>query len=171
MGEGPLVAIIRGLKVHIQVLDRFLYNNGCHNTKGYPPFYKEDLDEFSTLIRSRLSGNSTRTRLFVPARTGHNQSKFGYIAWAYEMAYAQKEVRVKEDLPADPPEGWDALKNEILSFSTSEDVISEKPGHGKTGVFVIICEERSYTPPSIDERVCVFLILRSPFELSYQISH
>lgn len=87
------------------------------------------------------------------------------------MAYAQKEVRVEEDLPADPPEGWDALKNEILSFSTSEDAISEKSGHGKTGVFVIICEERSYTPSSIDERVCVFLILRSPFELSYQISH
>lgn len=165
MGEGPVVAIIRGLKVHIRVLDIFLYNNGCHNTKGYPPFYEEDPDEFSTLLRTRLRGNNARTRLFIPARTDHNQSKFGYIAWAYEMIYAQKEVCFEEDLPADPPEGWGALKNEILSFSTSEDAILEASGHGKTGVFVIVCEERSYTPPSIDQRVHAFLILHSLFNL------
>lgn len=158
MGEGPVVSIVRGLKIHIRVLDRFLYNNGCHTTKGYPPFYKEDPDEFSTLLRSRFSGDCMRTRLFIPARTGHNKSKFGYIAWAYEMVYAQKEVRPEEDLPVDPPEGFDALKNEILSFSTSEDAIFDKSGHGKTGVLVIVCEERSYTPRSIEERVGIFLI-------------
>ncbi|KAG8165847.1 hypothetical protein KVR01_004399 [Diaporthe batatas] len=152
MGEGPVVAIIRGLKVHIRVLDRFLYNNGCHDTKGYPPFYEEDPDEFSTLLRSRLSGNNSRTRLFIPARTDNDQSKFGYVAWAYNMVYAQKEVRLEEDLPMDPPEGWDALKDEILSFSTSEDTTLEAFGHGKTGIFVIVCEERSYTPLSIHQR-------------------
>lgn len=167
MGEGPVVAIIRGLKVDIRVLDRFLYHNGCHLTHGYPPFYDKDPDEFSMLLRSRLSGSNTRTILFIPARKDHNESNFGYIAWAYEMVYAQREVRPEEDLPADPPEGWDALKNEILSFTASKDAISEASGHGNTGVFVIVCETRSYIPPSIRQRVGTFLILRSLFQVSY----
>lgn len=160
MGEGPFVAIIRGLKVHIRVLDEFLHNHGCHSTQGYPPFfeYKEDPDEFSTLLRSMLKGNHTKTRLFIPARSDHNHSNFGYIAWAYKIVYAQKEVCLEQDLPADPPEGWDALKNEILSFSFSQDAISDTTGHGKTGVFVIVCEDSSYFPPSIDQRVRAFPI-------------
>jgi hypothetical protein len=73
MGEGPVVAIIRSLKVHIRVLDRFLYSNGCHDTKAYPPFYKEKTDEFSALLRSRLGGNNdTNTRLFILARRDHD---------------------------------------------------------------------------------------------------
>lgn len=166
MDEGPVVVIIRGLKVKIRVLDEFFYDNGCHTTSGYPPFYEEDPDEWSTLLRSRLGGNSKSTRLFIPARKDHDQSKFGYIAWTYEMVYAQKEVCLPEDLPIDPPEGWDSLKNEILSFGTSKDNrISEESGHGKTGVFIVVCEERSYTPPSIAQRVGEYIKLRYYFEL------
>lgn len=164
MGEGPVVAIVRGLKVHIRVLDEFLDNNGCNTTHGFPPFYENDPDEFTTLLRSRLGGNGLRTRLFIPKREDHNNSKFGYIAWAYEMVYAQKEVCLDEDLPPNPPEGWESLKTDILSFSTSQDAKLEASGHGKTGVFIIVCEERSYYPPSMDENVCEFLVhFSSPF--------
>ncbi|KAH8783211.1 hypothetical protein F5883DRAFT_404722 [Diaporthe sp. PMI_573] len=152
MGEGPVVAIIRGLKVRIRVLDRFLYSNGCHDTEGIPPFYEENPDEFSTLLRSKLSRNNTSTRLFVPTRMSHNRSNFGYIAWAYEMVYAQREVLLEESLPLQPPEGWESLKNETISFSASEDEIWEASGHGKTGVFVVVCDDKGYIPPSIDQR-------------------
>lgn len=167
MCEGPVVVIIRGLKVDIRVLDRFLYNNGCHRTHSCPPFYDKDPDEFSPLLRSRLGGNNARTRLFIAARTDHNRSSFVYITWAYEMVYAQKEVRPQEDLPADPPEKWDALKNENISFTGSKDAISEGSGHGKTGIFVIVCETRSYIPLSIRQRVRTILILPSLFEVSH----
>lgn len=158
MGEGPVVAVVRGLKVHIRVLDEFLHNNGCNATHGYPPFYEKDPDEFTALLRSRLGEDGSRTRLFIPKRADHDNSKFGYIAWAYEMVYAQKELSLERDLPADPPEGWDSLKNDILSFSNSQDAVLEPSGHGKTGVFIIVCEERSYYPPSMDETVRAFLV-------------
>lgn len=155
MGEGPLVAIIRGLKVHVRVLDKFLDSNGCHKTFGCAPFYNEDPDEFSILLRSKLSDHNTSTRLFIPWRTTHDRSKFGYIAWAYEMVYAQREVLLEENFPAEPPAGWDTLRDEILSFSTSEDAIWKASGHGKTGLFVVVCDERSYYPPSTEQSIPV----------------
>lgn len=151
MGEGHTVVIIRGLKVHIRVLDKFFRSNDCHTTQGYPPFYKEDPDEFSTLLRSKLSGNNTSTRLFIPTRDNHNLSNFGYIAWAYEMVYAQREILLGQSLPVEPPEGWNCLANEILSFGTSEDAW-DASGHGRTGVFIIVCDSRRYDPPSIEQR-------------------
>jgi hypothetical protein len=65
----------------------------------------------------------------------------------------------------DLPEVWDALKDEILSFgTTSKDTIPEaSAGRGKTDIFVIVCEERSYTPPSMSRRLRAFLKLRSTF--------
>lgn len=155
MGEGPLVAIIRGLKVHVRVLDKFLDSNGCHKTFGCPPFYNEEPDEFSILLRSKFSGNNMSTCLFIPAKMTHDRSKFGYIAWAYEMVYAQREVLPEENLPAEPPGGWDGLRNGILSFSTSEDAIWEASVHGKTGLFIVVCDEGNYTPTSIEQRIPV----------------
>lgn len=154
-GDGPLVAIIRGFKVYVRVLDKFFDSNGCHKTFGCPLFYEQDSDEFSALLRSKLSGQNTRTRFFIPWRTTHGRSNFGYIAWAYEMVYAQREVLLEENLPAEPPAGCDTLRDEILSFSTSEDEIWEASGHGKTGLFAVFCDERSYYPPSIEQRIPV----------------
>lgn len=162
MGEGPLVAIIRGLKVHVRVLDKFFDSNGCHKTFGCPPLYNKDPDEFSTLLRSKLNGQNTIMRLFIPWRTAHGRSNFGYIAWAYEMVYMQKEVLLDKTLPVDPPEGWDTLRNKILSFGTSEDVILKASGHGKKGLFVVICNDRSYYPPSIEQRESRYIPYR-PF--------
>lgn len=154
MGEGPTVAIIRAHKVHIRVLDKFFRRNGCHTTQGIPPFYDEDPDEFSTLLRSKLSGNNISTRSFIPAKDTHSRSNFGYIAWGYEMVYAQREVLLEESLPVEHPEAWKTLANEILSFCTSEDAW-EASGHGKTGAFIIVCDPRRYEPPSIKQRFSV----------------
>lgn len=65
MGEGPTVAIVRGLKVHIRVLDNFFRSNGCHTTQGIPPFYNKDPVEFSTLLRSTPTVDNNGTRLFI----------------------------------------------------------------------------------------------------------
>lgn len=111
MPEDPSIAIIRGLKVHIQVLDRFFHDNGCHGTYGNPPFYDKDPDGFSTLLRSKLTSNNTKTRLFVPSKMNHNQTNFGYVAWAYERVYSQREILLEEHLPAEPPEGWGSLRD------------------------------------------------------------
>jgi hypothetical protein len=156
-GEGPTIAIIRGLKVRVPVLDSFLRANKVDETYGMAPFYHVDPDEQSQFLRSKVGGGDTRTRIFVPSKQGHNESNFAYVAYAWEMVYAQKEISLDQQLPAEPPRGWEALKDEILSFSYDIDSVWREAGHGKTGLFIIVSDERRYRPPSIQQRIFVSL--------------
>lgn len=81
-GKNPTIAIIRGLKVRITVLDRFLVANGVDETYGIAPFYKVDPDEQSRLLRSKVGGGDTRTRAFVPSKHGHDETNFAYVVGA-----------------------------------------------------------------------------------------
>jgi len=49
------------------------------------------------------------------------------------MVYAQKEILLDQQLPTNPPTGWAAVKDEILSFSHNTDSDWKAAGHGKTG--------------------------------------
>lgn len=71
------------------------------------------------------------------------------------MIYTKREVLLKENLPAEPLTGWESLRNEILSFTTNKDAIWKASSHGKIGVFVIVCNKRSYTPPLMKQRSMV----------------
>ncbi|KAG6368949.1 hypothetical protein INS49_003167 [Diaporthe citri] len=108
-GEGPTIAIIRGLKARVPVLDRFLNANGVDETYGLAPFYDVDPDKRSRLLRSKFGGGDTRTRIFVPSNLSHNETNFAYVAWAWEMIYAQKEILLDQQLPTNPPTGWAAV--------------------------------------------------------------
>lgn len=153
--EGPVIAIIRGLKVRVPVLDRFLAANDVDETYGNAPFYDQDPDPQSQLLRSKVGGSDTRTRIFMPAKEDHNESNFAYVAYAWEMVYAQKEISLDQQLPSDPPAGWLTLKDEILSFSTSHDTAWDAAGHGKVGLFIVVSDERTYLPLSIRQRITV----------------
>lgn len=150
--EGPTISIIRGLKVRVPVLHRFLSANGVDETYGLAPFYDVDPDEQSQLLRSKVGNGDTRTRIFVPSKMGHNESNFAYVAWAWDMVYAQKEIPLDRQLPTDPPTGWKAVKNEILSFSYDTDSTWKVAGYGKTGLFIVVSDERRYFPLSLQQR-------------------
>lgn len=154
-GEDPTIAIIRGLKVRVPVLDRFLNANGVDETYGLAPFYDVDPDKQSRLLRSRVGGGDTRTRIFVPSKPSHNESNFAYVAWAWEMVYAQKEILLDQLLPTNPPSGWAAVKDEILSFSHDTDSNWKDAGHGQTGLFIEVTDERPYFPPSFLQQTTV----------------
>lgn len=64
------------------------------------------------------------------------------------MVYAQKEVLLDQQLPIDPPMGWAAVKDEILSFSHNTDSTWKTAGHGKMGLFIIVSDEQPYRPES-----------------------
>lgn len=144
-GEGPTIAIVRGLKVRVPVLDRFLNANGVDETYGIAPFYDVDPDKQSRLLRSKVGGGDERTRIFIPSKFSHNESNFAYVAWAWEMVYAQKEIVLKQQLPT-PPAGWAAIKDEIMSFSCDADAGWNAKGHGRTGIFIVVSDERPYFP-------------------------
>lgn len=154
-GEGPTIAIIRGLKVRVTVLDRFLKANGVDKTYGIAPFYDVDPDKESQLLRSKVGGGDTRTRIFVPSKRDHNATTFAYVAWAWEMVYAQKEVLLDQQLPPNPPTGWAAVQDEILSFSHDTDSDWKAAGHGKTGLFIVVSDERAYFPQSLRQQITV----------------
>lgn len=155
MGLDPTIAILRGLKVRVSVLDRFLDANGVDKTYGLAPFYNIDPDERSRLLRSKVGGGDTRTRIFVPSKLDHNETNFAYVAWVWEMVYAQKEIVLDQQLPNDPPTGWVAMKDEILSFSDNTDSHWEAFGHGKMGVFIVVSDERPYFPQSLEQQTTV----------------
>lgn len=113
--EGPTIAIIRGLP------GRFLSAHGVDETYGLAPFYDVDPDEQSQLLRSKVGDCDTRTSVFVPSKMDHNEYNFVHVAWAWDMVYAQKEIPLDHQLPTDPPTGWQAVKNEILSFIHDTD--------------------------------------------------
>lgn len=154
-GEGSTIAIIRGLKVRVPVLDRFLSANNIDETYGNAPFYDKDPDAQSQLLRSKVGGVDTRTRIFIPSKQNHNDSNFAYVAYVWDVVYAQKEITLDSQLPADLPIEWVSLKDEILSFSTSDDSIWESAGHGKMGLFIIVSDGRRYVPPSFKQRITV----------------
>lgn len=151
--EGSVIAILRGLKVRVSVLDRFLCANHVDETFGIPPFYDVDPDKQSRLLRSKA--RDTRTRIFVPSIVDHGASNFAYVAYTWEMIYAQKEISLDQQLPENPPEGWDALKDEILSFSHDIDATWRESGHGKIGLFIVVSDDRTYVPSSILKRITV----------------
>lgn len=72
-----LTAIVRGFRIPMAVLDRFLTANDVYEFAGYAPFY-DKLDNASKLLRGRVDShsngsssnesNDSKTRVFIPYR-------------------------------------------------------------------------------------------------------
>lgn len=93
--------MIRGLKVRVPVLDRFLIANDVYETEGIVPFYHRDPDIHSQLLRPKVRGNDTRTRIFIPQKYDHNGSNFAYVAYAWDFIHVQKKLVLDEQVPAE----------------------------------------------------------------------
>jgi len=74
-----LTTILRGFKIPVAVLDRFLEANGVKPTFGYAPIYdllplpgadRPALDPGSAFLHSRVGGADNQTRIFIPNRQG-----------------------------------------------------------------------------------------------------
>lgn len=119
-----LTAIIRGFRVPVAVLDRFLVANGLTESEDYAPFYHGDLDDASKLLRAKVGGSSSssssdnnKTRLFIPYRTSRHHSPFAYVAYDWLFVHAQRKLHLPEELPNTVPGGFAALRDEILGFA------------------------------------------------------
>jgi hypothetical protein len=148
----PVTAILRGFKVPVTALDRFLRANGVMETDGYAPFYHRDLDDASKLLRARVGDGGSKTRLFMPSRMGNRQSTFAYVAYAWVFVYAQRQLHPLEELPDEAPEGFAELRNEVMKFARGETE-GEQPqtqpqalleDEGVTSMFVTITDERPF---------------------------
>ncbi len=158
-----LTTILRGFKIPVAVLDRFLEANGIKPTFGYAPIYdfpalpgadRPALDAESAFLRSRVGGDN-QTRIFVPNRQGVARSTHAYVAYAYVMVLSQRKIKLAADLPDRPPPGFGELRREVLGFATAEeqpllDVAGMQPEEEDEGedpaglLFVVVTDDREY---------------------------
>ncbi|KAL2128559.1 hypothetical protein VTI74DRAFT_9016 [Chaetomium olivicolor] len=126
---GLIKVILRGFKVPISVLNRFLASNGVEEIDGTPPrsvyFPGETptmLDPQSAYLRAKLvlaSDTDSGARLFIPQPLPQGQapSTYGYIAYAYTQVYTERIVDLACELPDQAPPGFAELRREILGFA------------------------------------------------------
>ena len=158
-----LTTILRGFKVPIAILDRFLESNGVRQTYGFPPIYDRlplpgskdgsTLDPQSAFLRTKLPNHANATRIFIPNRQGMSRSTHAYIAYTYVMVFGQRQIDLAAELPADAPPGFAELRREILGFvgKGEERMLQvagmqagEEGGYPASGLFVVVTDQREY---------------------------
>jgi hypothetical protein len=101
-----VVTVLHGFKVPLPVLDAFLLANNIYESEclcaGYPPFYDEEDDEVTTLLRNKVGSGDAKTRVFLPTLEGYKRPTCCYIAYDWTIVYAQRRFDV-EDLAERPP--------------------------------------------------------------------
>ena len=115
-----LTVILRGFKVPVTLLDRFLEANNQYATYGHPPLSAEgQLDAESAFLRTKLARaghNDTKARLFIPQKEGHARAAHAYVAYACVLVHAQRKLDLARELPDTAPPGFAELCREILGF-------------------------------------------------------
>lgn len=157
--------LLRGFKVSISVLDAFLAANCVPETFGTPPFHRDhpDNDSISKLLYSRITeitGTSADQNLFrvvIPSRAPYNASRVAYVTYAWATVYAHREVDLENDLPAAVPEGFEDLRQEILSHGDGVNGLKDSdkiPDEGKMGVYMVYTFEirGNFTPTELLDR-------------------
>lgn len=158
--------LLRGFKVSISILDAFLAANRVPETFGTPPFYRDhpDNDSISKLLYSRITEaeaegttDKDRFRVVIPSRAPYNASRVAYVTYAWATVYAHMEVDLENDLPAVLPEGFEDLRQEILSHGDGVGGVQDSdkiPDEGKLGVYMVYTFEirGSFTPIELLDR-------------------
>ncbi|KAH6855562.1 hypothetical protein B0I37DRAFT_365165 [Chaetomium sp. MPI-CAGE-AT-0009] len=157
-----LTTILRGFKVPVAVLDRFLEANGVKPTFGFAPIYtllsfpgadRPVLDPGSAFLRNRVGGGDNQTRIFIPNRQGVAQSTHAYVAYAYVMVLSQRKIKLAADLPDRPPPGFGELRTEMLGLATADEralleAAGMQPGDESEDpasmLFVVVTDDREY---------------------------
>ncbi|KAK3896431.1 hypothetical protein C8A05DRAFT_20592 [Staphylotrichum tortipilum] len=156
-----LTTLLRGFKIPVAFLDRYLENNHITPTFGHSPIYNPPLwpgestpriDGASAFLRTRLGPGGADTLVFVPQRQGVGKATHAYVAFTYVMVYGQRRLKVPGDLPDTPPTGWKELREEMVELvREGEQGLLDAPGMvGEEGedpvsmVFVVVTDEREF---------------------------
>lgn len=164
------ITALRGFRVRLSTLDKFLVANGkAHGAEnGFAPLYDFDKpegpDEISAILRAKAGGGSGILYV-VPAAEGHDVTPYVYVAYQYRHVYSQLRIT-----PHDPPEQpipaeFEQLRQEILSYRENAGDGSSQGNDqedGAMGLYIVYTEDRSAPdPPELRER----------YKVSYQHSH
>ncbi|KAK3901908.1 hypothetical protein C8A05DRAFT_15974 [Staphylotrichum tortipilum] len=167
-----LITFMRGFKVPIAVLDRFLVAHGVEETYGIAPRLEPGplappLDPQSAFLRARLAAAGTAStssastssppspalesvRVFIPNRRGQADPAYAYVSHAFVMVFSQRHVDVAAELPERAPPGFAALRRDVLAYaSEAEEAAGLLRAAGMVGgaeseLFILLTEDREF---------------------------
>lgn len=164
-----MTTVLRGFKVNVSTLDAFLCANGVFDTHGTPPFFQDhpDKDPISILLFEKVQklnshADKLNFRVVLPSLQSHNNAAVAYVTYAWIPMSAHREVKLEDELPVTPPEGFEELRREILAHGKgSEDGGEEE---GKMGLYVVYTYgiRGLYTPNEYLERQKVRISIACP---------
>ncbi len=148
-----LVTALRGFKIPLAILDRFLEANGVEPTYGNPPFYdRSEPEPGSKSLRNKLhaTAGENKTQIFIPELRGEQESTYAYVAYAWVMIYAQRQLEPADELPDQAPPGFAELRAEVLGHANWKDDVEtlqvkrleEGGGDPAAGMFVIVADRK-----------------------------
>lgn len=110
-------------------------------------------------------------RVVDSSREGYNASRIAYVTCAWASVYAHRELDLATDLPADVPEGFEALRQDLLTAGDGlgvdeRDKIADE---GKMGVYMVYTYELrgNFTPVELLERRKVSCVCDCVYALIY----
>ncbi|KAK3899407.1 hypothetical protein C8A05DRAFT_46517 [Staphylotrichum tortipilum] len=142
-----LTTLLRGFKIPVALLDRYLENNHVLPTFDHSPIYNPALwpgestpriDPGSAFLRSRLGPSGADTLIFIPQREGAGMTLHAYVAFAYIMVFGQRRLQLPGDLADEPPEGWRWVWEE------GEEGEEEEEGEDPVRMVVVVTNEREF---------------------------
>ncbi|KAK4161620.1 hypothetical protein QBC43DRAFT_323321 [Cladorrhinum sp. PSN259] len=148
---GGATTILRGFKISVTALDRFIEANGYVRTYGTPPFANEHPDgDISQLLFSKVAAynpdaDKNKFRLFIPTLEGIEDSKTAYVSYAWTVVKAHRELKPDEDLPPEVPKGFEELRQEMLSFEKDVDQVATITDEGKMGLYLVVNDDSIYS--------------------------
>lgn len=156
--------LLRGFKISTALLDAFLADNCVPGTFGLPLFYRDhpDNDSVSKLLHSKIedaggTADKNRFRVVIPSRAPYNCSTVAYVTHCWVTVLAHREIDLDNDLPAEVPEGFEELRQEILAFGDEIEDDDKIPDEGKMGVYMVYTFEArgSFLPTEVLDRMKV----------------
>lgn len=124
-------------------------------TYGAPPFTEDhpETDAISVLLHAKLGTDADphrMARVIIPQRKDMNRSSVAYVAYAWVMVFAHRQIQLDADLPADAPATFETLCKEILAFSHGD--AESDSGEGTVGLFLVSTDEGNHVPEVLRKR-------------------
>lgn len=93
-------------------------------TASRPSTTGSELDAGSKFLREKLraAAGDTKTQIFIPQLRGELESAYAYVAYAWVMVYAQRELEPADKLPDRAPPGFRELRSEMLGYANGGGV-------------------------------------------------
>lgn len=113
---------------------------------GIPPFYDNESDKVTTLLRQKVQND--KARVFVPEKEGCDRARYAYVAYDWIWAFAQRRVTPEELAPTYSP-AFEDLRKDMLSHGPPGTVDKDE---FQKDFFIVVTDGRSLMPTEIEER-------------------